>query len=556
MNFRLSIFLLAVLAFGLSARAQTTVSNTTYGSGQNVTVLGPSTVATSGTVSVTNGANVKFFATTQITLNAGFSSSGATFEASAVTLPETLPTVTVTPSTTSVQAGQSISFTVAGSNSIGISEIGLESCAASGGVTANLGNLSVSGTSASHGFAWTAPDAGTYYFDGYAWNASHTAATRTAVIAITVPGVVPTVTVTPSTTSVQTGQSISFTVAGSSSNGMSEIGLESCNSSGGLIANLGYTSVNGTSASQGYAWTAPDAGTYYFDGYAWNASHTAATRTAVIAITVLPGRVLPYLTDFEASDGYSLGSLDHQLGWSIAQGTASVTNLDASHGTQSVVLAPGSTLAQAAQTFAPLSGASIIFVDFYAKPVAETDINTATTFDVGSARFAFVLNGSQGTLQAFNGNGSGGGAWQSTPFIAPLLADYQSQNWIRLTARLDYTHQTWDLYANGIMVAADLNFRDSTSTYLSSFAVTGDAATATGLDDIFAGPQNPLFADVNNDGIDDAWETAHGLSLSIDQRNLDPDGDGVTNLQEYLQGTDPQKQDALSVGFALFSPVR
>ncbi|HTB81291.1 MAG TPA: choice-of-anchor tandem repeat GloVer-containing protein [Opitutaceae bacterium] len=266
----------------------------------------------------------------------------------------------------------------------------------------------------------------------------------------------------------------------------------------------------------------------------------SAVSTAAYTIN-LPS--LPYTTDFESGEGYTLGSLNHQLGWNVAQGTASVVNADAFHGTQSVVLQPGASVAQTAQTFAQLAGTTIIFVDFYAKPVAETDIATATTFDVGSARFAFVLNGSLGALQAFNGNGSGGGTWQSTAFTAPLMADYQSQNWIRLTTRLDFTHKTWDLYANGSMVAASLNFRDNTSTYLSTFAITGDAATGTGLDDIFAGPQNPLFADANNNGIDDAWETAHGLSTTVDQSNLDPDGDGLTNLQEYLYGTDPHNPD-------------
>jgi hypothetical protein len=104
---------------------------------------------------------------------------------------------------------------------------------------------------------------------------------------------------------------------------------------------------------------------------------------------------------------------------------------------------------------------------------------------------------------------------------------------------LDFAHKTWDLYANGNMVAADLGFRDNTRTYLSSFLVQGDTTTATLVDYLFAGPQNPLFADANNDGIDDAWETAHGLSLATDNRNASPAGNGVTVVQAYIAGTDP-----------------
>jgi len=59
------------------------------------------------------------------------------------------------------------------------------------------------------------------------------------------------------------------------------------------------------------------------------------------------------------------------------------------------------------------------------------------------------------------------------------------------------------------------------------------------VDDIFAGPQNPLFTDVNNNGLDDAWETAYGLSLSSDNRSTDSDGDGFSTIQEYIGHTSP-----------------
>jgi len=267
---------------------------------------------------------------------------------------------------------------------------------------------------------------------------------------------------------------------------------------------------------------------------------TAGTYTVNHA---LPG--LPYATGFEPGEGYTVASLDQQLGWRVGQGAASITTQDASSGSQSVVLQSGTTPAQIAQAFAPVSGENIVFVDFYAKPVAEKDITTATTFDAGSARFAFVLAGSgQGTLMVFNGDGSGGGQWVAANFTAPLAANNQLQGWLRLTARFDFVHKTWDLYANGSMVAADIGFRDGTSAYLSTFSVTGDTATATELDTLSIGTANPLFADVNNDGIDDPWETASGLSLSTNDRYADPNGDGLTVLEDYLYHLNPSKPAA------------
>jgi len=38
------------------------------------------------------------------------------------------------------------------------------------------------------------------------------------------------------------------------------------------------------------------------------------------------------LSDFEQSEGYTLGSLNGQFGWVVGPGTAIVANLDIAHG--------------------------------------------------------------------------------------------------------------------------------------------------------------------------------------------------------------------------------
>jgi hypothetical protein len=50
-----------------------------------------------------------------------------------------------------------------------------------------------------------------------------------------------------------------------------------------------------------------------------------------------------------------------------------------------------------------------------------------------------------------------------------------------------------------------------------------------------------LDPDLDDDGIDDVWESAHGMSASDPaDAALDTDGDGATAREEFLAGTDPR----------------
>jgi hypothetical protein len=248
---------------------------------------------------------------------------------------------------------------------------------------------------------------------------------------------------------------------------------------------------------------------------------------------------LIYATGFEASDGFSTGPVDGQGDWSSVQGSAFISTQDSNSGLQSLILDAGPLPAVATLGFPQSQGEGVEFCDFYAKPAAEAMIANSTLFTVEGAQFAFIQSGSDGVLEAYQGDGNGGGFWVATQFVIDLGTGNQSQDWIRLTARMDFTRQTWDLYANGAMVAADIPFASNSSTYLSMFQVQGDAGTASYVDDLYVGSTNPLFADVNNDGIDDAWETQYGLSLATNDRYTDPSGGGVSNVQKYVQGTNP-----------------
>lgn len=81
-----------------------------------------------------------------------------------------------------------------------------------------------------------------------------------------------------------------------------------------------------------------------------------------------------------------------------------------------------------------------------------------------------------------------------------------------------------------------------------------DGGGVTDFDEVIH-DTNPLYApddfpeeeevlDDDNDGMPSAWEKEHGLNpFDPSDANEDPDGDGLTNLEEYTLGTDPNDPD-------------
>jgi hypothetical protein len=49
---------------------------------------------------------------------------------------------------------------------------------------------------------------------------------------------------------------------------------------------------------------------------------------------------------------------------------------------------------------------------------------------------------------------------------------------------------------------------------------------------------------LDNDGMLDNWEARHGLDTNTNDAALDPDKDGLTNIQEFQVRTNPKDQDA------------
>jgi len=238
---------------------------------------------------------------------------------------------------------------------------------------------------------------------------------------------------------------------------------------------------------------------------------------------------LPFDTDFESGEGYTLGPLAADTYWQFGSG------LDAD------ILSPGAGSSQALGfsggdwlwLSTDSQGAQVSWIDFYTKPVFVEPFELPEIIETEqSAVTGFVKVNTQGEVYAIDGDGFGGGSWVPSGELRNLQGD-ASADWIRLTYRLDYAAKTWDLFVDGEMVMVDLGFLDQSVPDLDSFSVRADGENPTLLDYFYAGNDNPLYIDTSNDGLPDAWLTAQGLSIYSDQRSGDSDLDGLNNLLEY-----------------------
>ncbi|GAA5119152.1 hypothetical protein GCM10023212_10810 [Luteolibacter yonseiensis] len=114
---------------------------------------------------------------------------------------------------------------------------------------------------------------------------------------------------------------------------------------------------------------------------------------------------------------------------------------------------------------------------------------------------------------------------------------------------------SWET-SNGLNPAVDDSAGDSDSDGLGNLAeynagwnprVSEKAVTLSARSGVFlanTGAYPGGFArDTDNDGMPDWWETSYGLNLAVKDGGLDPDFDGLTNLQEYLSGRHPRSSD-------------
>lgn len=105
-----------------------------------------------------------------------------------------------------------------------------------------------------------------------------------------------------------------------------------------------------------------------------------------------------------------------------------------------------------------------------------------------------------------------------------------------------YPCEWWGLYST--TVGADTVVSDFTAPDANNSNITY-SSWAKG--DLF---ENLItFPDTDGDGLPDTWETEH----SVNDPTADDDGDGITNLDEFTAGLDPNETDSISISITATS---
>ncbi len=128
-----------------------------------------------------------------------------------------------------------------------------------------------------------------------------------------------------------------------------------------------------------------------------------------------------------------------------------------------------------------------------------------------------------------------------------IISGIAMQPWIRTTVFAGVVDlssaKTYLETLPGVIEAPD--FSTLGSTFPSWVNLTGDA-DSDGLSDqveVLAEGSDPLSPDTDSDGMPDGWEVSFGFNPLTDDAASDPDGDGLTNIGEYLASTNPNVSD-------------
>lgn len=173
---------------------------------------------------------------------------------------------------------------------------------------------------------------------------------------------------------------------------------------------------------------------------------------------------------------YIAGDINGQQGWQRLGANANIQTAKRRFGNQALEIAASS----AVRTFTPLTN-KVQWIDFHAR---RDSVNGNSTIYFGASStqiFGQVGFQSTGVISYYNGNTVGGGIWR------PMLS-YQLGQWYRISIRVDYNTNVYNVYVNGRQYIVGTPFKDPGSTSGLAYVRLEDASTgSTTIDNFYIG---------------------------------------------------------------------
>ncbi len=187
---------------------------------------------------------------------------------------------------------------------------------------------------------------------------------------------------------------------------------------------------------------------------------------------------LPLGAGFEPEEGYSVGDLDGQNGWTARSSESLVWTNSVHSGLQAAVVGPGGRIARDVAI-----ASTIVTFDAYvrASPSVAPEIPD-------EAQIAILYLDAVRGLTGLDGDGNGGGRWIGS---GVTVAD---DAWSKVTIRVDFASKTWNGYLNGALVLTNLHFHANGILAVSALEAGAGATGVTVLDQVsFLGEDGPLI---------------------------------------------------------------
>ena len=257
--------------------------------------------------------------------------------------------------------------------------------------------------------------------------------------------------------------------------------------------------------------------------------------TLIAAVSLSAQVSVPYASDFEDHQGF-VDETPLAGDWAATNNSVVVTDDEAQSGTQSIRIpfaGPENFLSLSFDA----SGSAVLFADYYMQLTASVvpELPSLTRPETTALFAVQPVEPGLGEWLFLDGDGLGSGLWFTAGDLVPL-DDSDRTDWHRITLRFDLASNVWDAYIDENLLAINLGFVEALTIGSEAINIYGSQEGVAYLDTFRLAAENPLCDDADLDGIEDAFD----LDSTVDDRDLDPDKDGLTNIEEYAYGTNPE----------------